>query len=301
MSRFSIDISKLPFPGIIESLDYEEILAGLKIELAARYPLHDLESDPIVALLEVVAYYRLIDHARINDAAKAVFIAYATGADLDNLGAFFGVERITITPADDTATPPVAAVMENDPDFRARILLALEAQSTAGPRGAYLYHALSADSRVLDAAVIGPGDSFTPAPPPGQVDIYVLGRDGSTPLDLLDVVRAALNDEEVRPLCDTVTVSAATLVNYTIDATLTFYKGPDQAVVIAAAQDAVETYVEARFRLGQDVTRSGIFAALHQPGVQNVTLTSPAADISIAANEVPRATAITLTNGGINA
>ncbi|EYD71811.1 baseplate assembly protein [Limimaricola hongkongensis] len=301
MTRFSIDISKLPFPGIIESLDYEEILAGLKIELEARYPLHDLESDPIVALLEVVAYYRLIDRARINDAAKAVFIAYASGADLDNLGAFFGAERITITPEDTTATPPVAAVMETDDDFRARILLALEAQSTAGPRGAYLYHALSADSRVLDAAVIGPGDSFVTPPPAGQVDVYVLGRDGSTPADLLDVVRDALNDEEVRPLCDTVTVSAASLVDYAIDATLTFYKGPDQAVVLAAAQDAVETYVTARFRLGQDVTRSGIFAALHQPGVQNVTLTAPAANIVIAANEAPRATMITLTNGGVDA
>lgn len=299
MTRFAIDLSALPFPGVIETLSYEALLAELKADLQARYPFADVESEPIVMLLQAVAYWRLIDRARINDAAKAVFVAYAWGADLDNLAAFFGVTRLTITPADPDASPPVVAVLEADAALRERVLLALEAQSAAGPRGAYLYFARSADPRVLDASVVGPSDGLDPGPPPGTVWVYVLGQGGATPPDLVTAVSAALNAEEVRPLCDTVVVSAATLVDFTVQATLTFYAGPDRALVLAAAQAAAAAYVAASFRLGRDVTRSGLFAALHQPGVQNVVIAQPAADLVMGPGEAARATAITLTDGGL--
>jgi phage-related baseplate assembly protein len=52
-------------------------------------------------------------------------------------------------------------------------------------------------------------------------------------------------------------------------------------------------------RLGRDITLSGIYHALHQDGVQNVTLTQPTADIVADWGQAARCTAITLTNGGI--
>lgn len=299
MARFGIDISNLPYPGVLEPLSYEAILAAMKADLLARYPFADLESEPLVALLETCAYYRLIDRARVNDASKASFIAYATGRDLDNLAAFYGVTRRTITPADPDANPPVAAVMESDRLLRRRALLALEAFSTAGPRGAYLYHTLSADTRVADAAVIGPDDLLVPGPAAGNVWVYVLGTGGSTPPDLLTAVAAALNAEDVRPLCDTVTVLAAGEVTYTIEATITLYARADPVAVMEAARLAAIAYGAARYRLGHDITISGVLAALHQEGVMEVTLTQPAARIARTKAEVARLTAVTLTNGGV--
>jgi phage-related baseplate assembly protein len=48
------------------------------------------------------------------------------------------------------------------------------------------------------------------------------------------------------------------------------------------------------------VTLSGLFAALHQPGVQRVDLTSPAASLTIGSAQASWCTGITLTNGGVD-
>ena len=60
--------------------------------------------------------------------------------------------------------------MESDPDFRRRIQLAPEGFSVAGPEGAYIFHALSADPGVLDACATSPS--------PGEVVVTVLARAG---------------------------------------------------------------------------------------------------------------------------
>ncbi|MNR19722.1 Baseplate J-like protein [compost metagenome] len=109
---------------------------------------------------------------------------------------------------------------------------------------------------------------------------------------------AALNDEDVRPLCDTVEVVAAAITPYTVSATLTFYSGPDMALVRDTAEAAVRRYVDEHHRLGHDITRSGLFAALHQPGVQNVTLTTPAATLVVAETHAAYCTAVSVIAGG---
>ncbi|MBH3356487.1 baseplate J/gp47 family protein, partial [Pseudomonas stutzeri] len=232
--------------------------------------------------------------ARINDAARAVMLPYSTGTDLDNLGALFGVERLLLSPAVPTAIPPIAAVYESDSDFRYRIQLSLEGLSTAGPEGAYIFHALSADGQVLDASAI--------SPTPGQVLITVLSRAGTgvPSAALLATVLAKLSDESVRPLTDYVQVQAATIAQYQVTATLYFYAGPDREVVMANARAALEAYTNGQHRLGLDVTLSGIYAALHQPGVQRVDLASPTANLVINRQSASYCTAINLTDGGLD-
>ena len=232
-----------------------------------------LESEPAVKLIEALAYFGVLFRARVNDAAKAVMLARATGADLDNLGALFGTGRLTVTEANPDAIPPVAAVMETDAAFRARIQLALEGFSTAGPRGAYLYHGLSASGDVLDVSVVSPA--------PGDVLVTVLSRtgNGAASAGLLEMVEIALDDDDVRPLCDHVIVQGATILPYVVTAELTMFDGPDTGPVLEVAQAAVEAYVADCHRLGRAVRRSGLFAALHQTGVERVTLTAPAVDI----------------------
>ncbi|MFN1233522.1 baseplate assembly protein, partial [Enterobacter hormaechei] len=60
---------------------------------------------------------------RVNDAVRAVFLASARGADLDQLGAAFNVSRLVINTGDPDAVPPVDPVCEDDDAFRERIQL----------------------------------------------------------------------------------------------------------------------------------------------------------------------------------
>ena len=85
--------------------------------------------------------------------------------------------------------------MESDADFRRRIILAPEGYSVAGPEGAYIFHALSADPDVLDASAT--------SPTPGEVVVTVLSRtgDGTAPPELLATVEAAGSADDVRRGC----------------------------------------------------------------------------------------------------
>ena len=294
----SIDLSLVPAPALIDPLDYEAILTARKAALVALWPEADrpaleatlaIEGEALTLFLEESAYRELLLRARINDAARAVMLAYAAGTDLDQIGANYGVQRLTLTPANPSAVPPVAAVLEADPDYRARILLSLAALSVAGPEDAYLYHAQSADPRVAHVTA--------QSPTPGDVLITVLGRDGNgtPPGDLLTNVTAALTAKSVRPLTDHVTVQAPTIVPFSVTASLSTYPGPDAAVVLAQAQAELAAYLASVRKIGYDITLSGIYGALQRPGVHRVTLTSPTADIVINDSSAGHCTAAAIT------
>ena len=287
----AVDLSRLPAPAIIEALDFETIQADAVARMQELMPdFVPRDSDPATKILQVVSYIVQLVRQRVNDAARAVMPAYATGADLDNIAALFGITRFTLVPADEVLGIP--AVMESDADFRRRMVLAPEGYSVAGPEGAYVFHALSADEDVLDASAISPA--------PGEVLVSVLSRTGSgeAPPELLAAVDAFVSDETRRPLTDFVTVQSAEIIEYAVDATLTTFSGPDGSVVLATAQASLAAYVEASHRLGRDITRSGLYAALHVEGVQNVVLTAPAADIIISRTQAPHCTGITIAYAG---
>lgn len=287
----SLDLSQLPSPDVVETLDFETIFAAMLADLRARDATFDalVESDPAFKILEVAAYRELLIRARVNDAARAVMLAFATGTDLDHIGATRGVVRLTLDPGDAEAVPPVAPTYESDADFRKRIQLAPEGYTTAGSEGSYIFHGLGASALVKDIQAISPA--------PGEVEVYVLSRDGDGTADaeLRAVVEAALTAETVRPLTDSVSVLSADINNYDIIAELTLYPGPDAEVVRQAAEDAVTAYAAAVHRIGYDVTLSGLYAALHQPGVQRVSLTSPGVDQVAADGEANYAASITVT------
>ncbi|MDI3364424.1 baseplate assembly protein [Pantoea sp. V108_6] len=297
----TIDLSQLPAPNVVETLDYETLLAERKATLISLYPADEqasvarvlaLESDPLVKLLQENAYREVILRQRINEAAKAVMVAWANGSDLDQLGANNGVTRLVLTPADASATPPVEAVMERDEDFRARIAAAFEGLSVAGPSGAYEFHARSADGRVADASAISPS--------PASVTITVLSREGNGAAgsDLLAIVNAALNDEDVRPVADRVTVQSAQIVDYRVDATLYLYPGPEAEPIRAAAEAKLKAFVNTQARLGRDIRKSALYAALHVEGVQRVELAQPVADVVLDKTQAAFCTGYQITVGG---
>lgn len=291
-----VDLSRLPPPVAVEELDFEALRAiclARFAELATASGLTfdaTLESDPVVKLVELIAYRETVWRAARNAGLRSVMVAYASGTDLDALGALFGVERYIVTPADQANG--IAQVLETDEDFRRRMVLAPEGFSVAGPRGAYIFHALSASADVLDASAI--------SPEPGEVVVTVLSRIGSGLADapLLAAVTAALSADDVRPITDLVTVQSAAIVDFTIAATLVFMVGPDKSLVLANAQAALNSYLAANRRIGRAITRAGIIGALMVEGLQNVVLATPEADLAITSAQAANCTAITLTDGG---
>lgn len=292
-----IDLSQLPAPEVVEALDfeviYQDLLATFRALMGDGWTA-PLESDPVVKLLELAAYREVQLRARINDAARAVLLAYAVGADLEQLAANVNVSRLLVTPGDPEATPTLDPVYENDASLRARVQRAFEGLSVAGPRAAYIFHALSADGRVADASAESPA--------PAQVVVTVLSRegDGSASADLLAVVEAALSSEEVRPVADQLTVQGAQIVPYQVSATLWLYPGPEAEPILAAAQAQLEAYVSTQRRLGRDIRRSALFAALHVEGVQRVELLYPEADVVLTSSQAAHCTAIDISTGGFD-
>lgn len=273
-----IDLSRLPAPSVIEPLDFEQIVAELRADLLERDPglaeVLSLESEPLVKLLQVVAYRELIMRQRHNDRVRRLLIAYADGDALDHIGvSYYFTERLVIDQGAPEATPPVPPTFESDEDYRRRLLLAPDRFSTAGSQSAYIYHALSADAQVKDAAAISPEAT--------EVTVAILARqdDGSADAELCDQVEAALSADLVRPLTDRVTVVSADVADYQVIAELTLRPGPDSEPVRQAAINAVAALVEERHRLGTDLIRDSILAALYVEGVERVALTEPATDL----------------------
>ena len=285
-----VDLSSLPFPNVLEQLDFEDELQQCKNDILARDPeLADalnFESEPIVKLLETFAYRLLLKTGQINAKAKALMLAYAKGSDLDHLAANRDVYRKTIIPAQPNANPPIDAVMESDEDLRRRTHLQPESMS-AGSVGAYQFWGLSAHGHVKDISVETPQE--------GHVSIWVQSHmDEVAPQVLLDEVDQSLDPDTRRPLTDEVEVKAATPQEWQLNATLVLFPGPDSSVVKAAAEADAQTYIEKISSLGYDVARSGLFHALHQGGVQNVILNSPTADIILPKNKYSKCTEITI-------
>lgn len=293
ISTTAVDLSQLPAPTIVEQLDFEAIRDAMLADVAARFPDFSatVESDPVYKLVEACAYRELVVRQRCNEASLGVMLAYAAGADLDQLAAFYAVTRLTITPADPVTGAP--AVMESDTDLRARVQLAPESFSVAGPEAAYIYWARSADAGVLDASATSPS--------PGQVLVSVLSRTGNGAASpaLLAAVSAIVNAKPVRPLTDQVTVASAQIVDFQVAAHLTVFDGPDSSVVLAAAQASLQAWLTKARKIGRDVPRAAMIAALFVAGVENVNLVSPAADLAISATQAANCTAIAVDVAGL--
>ncbi|MGS3290663.1 baseplate assembly protein [Klebsiella michiganensis] len=294
----TIDLSQLPSPTIIEALDFETILAEVKAVMVAAFPADQqsavaaalgLESEPLNIIAQAMAYRELLLRQRINEGAAACMLSHSTGDDLDNIAANLDTERLTITAATDSAD----AVMESDEALRLRAQAAFEGMSVAGPSAAYEYFARSASGLVADVRATSPS--------PAEVVVAVLSTegDGTASAELLTAVANAVNDEEVRPLGDRVTVQSAVIVPYEIDATLYLYPGPESEPIMNAAMASLRTFLAGNDKkIGRDIVRSAISAALHVQGVQRVVINSPVSDLQIDNTQAARNTGYTVDNGG---
>ncbi len=293
-SYTAIDLSKLPQPELVQQISFEQILKEAIDDFHARMDALNLEyrileSDPAYKLAEAFAYREMLVRQSANESALAVLLAYSKGSDLDQKAANVNLQREVVTPEDASTTPPTPAVMETDDRLRARVQLAPEGYTTAGSEGSYIFHGMNADVRVKD---IQPD-----SPTPGIVNIYVLSTEGNGTAseELLTIVENALNKKEVRPLTDSVNIFSASIINYEVTAVLQVEDGPDDSVILADALAQLSEYTSKMHALGRSPTLSGIYQALHRPGVSNVVLTSPANNLAVSTGQAAYCNLVNVT------
>lgn len=147
----------------------------------------------------------------------------------------------------------------------------MDAYSTAGAQGSYIYWAKQESMEIIDVAAV--------SPTPGIVKLYVLMNGGVlADEETKKKVLAACSADERRPLTDWVFVEDAEIVEYDID--LTYYTQSDARIsaaeVEAAVKSAEEEYVAwQNARLGRDINPSRLHSLLMAAGVKRVEIRAP--------------------------
>lgn len=276
------DLTQLPAPTVVEALDFETILASHRADLIARYPaaaeVIGLESEPLAKLLEAHALRELIYRQRVNDAARAYLLAYATGSDLDHKGAFYGVARLP---------------GEDDERLRARIQLRVRALAGNGTREAYEYTALTASPLVRGARATQPA--------PGSVLVLVWPQAGADAQAALSAVNAAVLADGAHTLGVTVLTALARprAIHVTARITREPLAPADLPPRLAALLPAL---IDQHATLGRDLPRSWLSARLHVDGVAGISWPDPARPAEVTAladDEYPVAGDISVIDGGL--
>jgi phage-related baseplate assembly protein len=161
---------------------------------------------------------------------------------------------------------------ESDEDLRDRIYLAPSSYSVAGPEDAYAYWTQKYSSSISDVMVF--------SPVAGDVHVLIITEDGELPTQAqIDGLQAYLEDDEIRPLTDHVTVAAPELTSYSVG--LTYYIGRSGAAKVTAIQDAVAQAVAdyvlwQQSKIGRDINPDQLINMVIAAGAKRVILASPA-------------------------
>ncbi|OCP17433.1 MULTISPECIES: baseplate J/gp47 family protein [unclassified Ensifer] len=273
------NLDTLPRPAVLEDLDFDAIVDRQNKKFAdlwhtvrltnggmdlPPYDVEMLETDPVVIGIQAESYRETLLRARVNDAVRATFLAFATSSDLDHLAIFYDVVRM---------------IGEDDERLRYRVILAIQGRSTGGTAPRYKSVAMGADVRVKDVVVYTQGRS-----PLINVAIYSNSADGIASAELLGVVDTALQSAGVRMVNDTIVVSSA--VRLTVNLAADVWLLPDaDMLTLTRMEDALRRAWDNTRTLGRDLPVSWWTAQLMISGVQKVVATSPAVDQVVAPSQ----------------
>lgn len=277
-------LSGLPAPTVIEEVDFETILTAMKADLVARFPsiepILQLESSAALKTLEAADYRETVLRARINDAARANLLAYATGTDLDHVGA--------------GSSPPVARMyQETDDRFRTRILYAAKARNL-GSYFRYPLIAMSADVNIADAVAYREGRS-----PIVYVALLSNTTTGVASAEMIAAAEAEFDKPENRMVNGDVVVRSAVTAVTNVTAALTLVSGTPTSI-LSTAEAALRAAWKTEGGLGRDLTVDWIKSRLQIPGVYRVAVSSPSADVIKPPYEAASLGTVTLTVAGEN-
>jgi phage-related baseplate assembly protein len=283
-----LDITTLPAPAVIQEVDYEVILARQKAQFITEWnalrvtypelPAYDtlsIESDPVGIVTQAESYREVLLLARINEAARARLLAFAAGSDLDQLAAFYDVVR---------------QVGETDTRLKTRVILAIQGRSTGGPKERYKSIVMNADVRVASVEVYRVGRS-----PLIYVAVYSTEPNGVASEGLLTIVRAALENDNVRLVNDEFVVASAVLTVVNLVASIWLLPDADEGTVTRAATALRDAWAIEQ-QLGRDLIREWWVSKLMISGVHKITPVT--ADVIVPPSQAAAIGTITLNLQG---
>jgi phage-related baseplate assembly protein len=195
-----------------------------------------------------------------------------------------------------TVTTSGGADEEDDAKYAARLRLAPNAFSVAGPTKAYLFHTYSANPAIIDVEAV--------SPEPGEVDVYPLLVGGMLPTqDVLDAVAEYLNGETIRPLTDYVQVLEPEAVNYAINVEY-WISNNDRASAETIKTNVIRAVEEYRLwqqtKLGRDIQMDKLISMVIDAGAARVDMStiSPSTYQTLDRNQVAQCTGVTITYRG---
>lgn len=291
-SPVAIDLSRLPPPDAIATLDHPTLLAAFVerflvywAELRATRPelpdftAETLATDPAIVIGRVTAYLRLLDRIAVNDAVRAVLAPLARKADLDNVVARQGVVRLETAPG----------VFETDEQLFHRYLLSF-GRASAGSVDRILFDAWTAWPAMWDARVNG----FAVHGRRGEIDLVVAGVNGVTSPANLALVRSAVTAPSSKPEAIGMFVLAAAPLAYAVSQTIRVPVGPDAALVRQEAVSRVAGAADARHLIGGTIQRDLLAGAAYGASVAGVAHLGPPADVIATPYEIPVRTSLAI-------
>lgn len=207
------------------------------------------------------------------------------------------IDTLVTTYTGVTVTASTAAVgtdEQSDSSLRTQCLATLGALSPNGPADAYEY--VCRDSELTGTTEITRAKSSGETTD-GTVTVYVAGASGAVSGGAVTAAQDAV-EQWATPLCITPTVASAVAVPIAITATVSGGSVPEDV------EDQVESAVTAMLAdidIDGLVAVSAIYTVIHGVLVDNgvtsptVTLTAPAADTDLDADEVPTIGAVSVT------
>lgn len=295
------DPSTIPTPTFVEVPTFQELFEGMITMFKTFAPdyAYFLAADPVVKVIRLLALQQQHQYALLNERALAYFLPQAQGADLDSIGVFYGVTRMVIQEADETLTPPLPIVMEDDERYRRRIADGIVAFSAAGPAKHYRFHAMSSDPRVKDAAVYSP-DMPNFLNMGGRVAVAILSTEetGVPSLDLLATVRQALLADDVRVVSDQLEIEPAAIrpIDLVIDLILERDAPPD---IIQNLRLSIVEEFQKKQRMGWDAPKSWFIRQLTPDGVYEAKIIFPELTPVVRPNQFPSLASVDIRFAGI--
>lgn len=184
--------------------------------------------------------------------------------------------------------------IEDDDSMKERVYIAPSSYSVAGPEDAYRYWVKTFNSGISDVLV----QSDNP------VDIIVefIMSDGELPTTgLIQGLQLYLQNKQIRPLTDKVTVKAPDTVDYKLD--VRYYINSSDLkradTIKANVTAAVDQYIVwQRSKIGRDINPSQLIQMMVSAGAKRVEVKLPVFQVVGAAN-VAKLVSQTVTYGGI--
>jgi phage-related baseplate assembly protein len=340
-SRFSvIRPDLLPTMQVLQSIDTEALITNRMLKLqqiwmqhdppnAANYDVGNLEFDPIRINQELNAYFELLVRDRVNQATRAVTLAFSVGSDLDAIASRYpagGVPRKTANATDPNLLWTGTGTQEPDALYKQRIWLAPNILSLSGPGQAvyesYVFWAMTAPMPPGELP-IKHATQYT-KPYTGNVYVPILPYQPlnttwvQNPLNLnqwklsptavvypTDAEVSAVYEYIAAPymgrmgLTDVLSVLKPKVVNTTIDADIYLFPAVDPGSLMGEIMQAIGNMVVALNWLGADLTLLALEGAMAQAGVYNTVIRSPAADVIVGLDSVINIQSVTLTYKGV--